>query len=139
MLFRSQAEETAAAMKQNIIFLENLNGTYAGEWQALRSDPGLTAVQGRSLGFIASDEVVVRVALPAAKSDPAFIGERVLFVPGRSLPAGRIRLATLYSWLFLVLSGLVLKLFGDRKSREAHLPFKGRAQREIRDQEASRT
>jgi cell division protein FtsB len=135
----AQAEKAAAAMHLNIEFLENLNGEYALEWQALRSDAGLTALQGRSLGFIASDEVVVRVALPAPKTNPASIGERVLFVPGRSLPMAGIRLAALYVWLFLVLSGLVLKLLDSRKSRGGLKPSETQSQREIRDQTASRT
>lgn len=135
----AQAQEAAAAMQKNIAFLENLHGEYALQWQALRSDPGLTAVQGRSLGFIASDEVVVRLALPVTKTDPAFIGERVLFEPGRSFSATEIRLASLYVWLFLVLAGLALKLYGPWKSWGGQRPVGPRAQREILDQEASRT
>lgn len=135
----AQAKETAAAMGQNINFLENLNEDYAMEWKALRNDAGLTAVQGRSLGIIASDEVVVRLALPTAKTGPAFIGERVVFVPGRSLTSTRIRLATLYVWLFLVLAGLVHKLSSSGKSRGSQSFSGKRVQREMRDQLASRS
>jgi cell division protein FtsB len=135
----AQAEEAVAAMHKNINSLEKLNAEYAMEWNALRSDAGLTAVQGRSLGFIASDEVVVRVALPAATITPAFIGERVLFMPGRSLSATSIRMATIFTWLFLLFSGLALKLFWSWRHPEVQGLRRNRFQREIRDQDASRT
>lgn len=135
----AQAEESAAAMHRNIDFLEKLNVEYALQWNALRNDASLTALQGRSLGFIANDEVVVRVALPAVATDPAFIGDRVLFVPGRSFPMSGIKLATLYVWLFLVLAGLFHRFFGPRSHRRGKDPRRIRFQREMRDQDASRT
>jgi len=135
----AQAKESAAAMHRNIDSLEKLNVEYAMEWNALRSDAGLTAVQGRSLGFIASDEVVVRIALPTANVSPAFIGERVLFTPVRSLPAVSIRLATIFVWLFLLFSGLAIKLFWSWKYPEEQGLRRLRFHREIRDQDASRT
>jgi len=135
----SQAEESAAAMHRNIDSLEKLNVEYAMEWNALRSDAGLTAVQGRSLGFIASDEVVVRVSLPVATVSPAFIGDRVLFMPGRSLPVASIRLATIFVWLLLLFSGLAIRLFWSWKYPEEQGRRRFRSHREIRDQDASRT
>jgi hypothetical protein len=135
----AQAKTSAAAMVENIAFLEKLNGEYALEWNALRNDAGLTAVQGRSLGFIATDEVVVRVALPAPKAEPASIGERVLFVPGRSIPAGTIRLAAMYVWLCVMLAGLGFRLFGTWKKSGMSAPGRNQPQRAIRVQEASRT
>jgi cell division protein FtsB len=139
LLITDQAKVSAAAMRENIELLEKLNADYALEWNALRNDAGLTAVQGRSLGFIASDEVVVRVALPSDASRPAFIGERVLFVPGRSLSSAGIRLASLYVWLFVILAGLVSRLSGGWKGREAPGSRRGWLQRAMRNQDASRT
>ncbi len=139
----AQAKETAVSMHENIDFLEKLNAEYSIEWNALRSDPGLTAVQGRSLGFIAGDEVVVRIALPVKYEAPVFIGERVLYVPSSSLPELGIKAGAFYFWLFILLAGLVRKLLCERKQhvqfRKEGSPGVMHAQREMRVQEASRT
>lgn len=139
LVVTARAEESVAAMQKNMEFLEKLNKGYASEWNALRSDASLTAVQGRSLGFIASDEVVVRVALPAPTTSPAFIGERVLFVPGPSMTIAGIRLASLFVWLGTLLAGLGFKLLGGWKSLVQRCLPGDRFQRKMRNQEASRT
>jgi cell division protein FtsB len=135
----AQANNTAAAMLRNIDMLEKLNTGYSLEWNALRSDPDLTAVQGRSLGFIADDEVVVRLALPVSIEPPEFIGERVLYEPAKSLTEPGIRVASAYIWLFIVLAGLVHKIYGYRKHQTCRPGRFMRPQREMRVQEASRT
>jgi len=135
----AQASKTATAMLENIDNLEKLNSEYSLEWTALRSDANLTAVQGRSLGFIASDEVVVRLALPLMDEPPVFIGERVLYEPAFSLRELVIRVVSLYTWICFLLAGFARKMFSYRK-RQGERPNRVlRPQREMRVQEASRT
>jgi len=135
----AKASETASAMLRNIDLLEKVNIEYSLEWNALRSDADLTAVQGRSLGFIANDEVAVRLTLPVRDEPPVFIGERVLYEPVHSLPEAGIRAASLYIWLFIVLASLARKLLSHQKSQGMQVRRILRPQREIRVQEASRT
>ena len=135
----TQARDISAAMLSNIVTLEKLNAEYSSEWNALRSDASLTAIEGRSLGYIASNEVVVRVSLPGNGESPEFIGERVLYKPGFYLPDDRIRVAALYTWLGVMIVGLARRLAGEKKTRGAQPHHILQAQREIRVQEASRT
>jgi cell division protein FtsB len=135
----AQAEHTAAAMLRNIDLLEKLNIEYSLEWNALRSDADLTAVQGRSLGFIADDEIVVRLAFPVTGESPVFIGERVLYEPADSMREPGIRAASLYIWLCTVLAGIARRLFGYRKQQDYRSDHILRSQRAMRVQEASRT
>lgn len=133
------AKEASSAMHRNLDFLEKLNADLALEWQALRNDSDITAIQGRSLGFIAKDEVVVRVALPSVKAGPPFIGERVVYTPGQFMPIDQIRLATMYTWLLLLAIGLGRKLFQGRKREWNQGSRRSTVHREIRVQDASRT
>ncbi|MDX9958901.1 MAG: septum formation initiator family protein [Spirochaetia bacterium] len=135
----AQARQAASAMLTNIDQLEKLNMEYSLEWNALRSDAELIAVQGRSLGFIANDEIVVRLVLPGTKESPVFTGDRVLYDPAKSLTEPGIRAASLYLWLCIVLAGLARRLFGHHRNQGYRTERILRSQREIRVQEASRT
>lgn len=75
------AQLSAGAMAENLASLEELNASYSLRWQALRADPDSIAVEGRSLGYIAQDEVALRLSIKAALSAPSGPGERIVYLP----------------------------------------------------------
>ncbi len=75
------AQLSAGAMADNLASLEELNASYSLRWQALRADPDSIAIEGRSLGYIAQDEVALRLSIEPALSAPSGPGERIVYLP----------------------------------------------------------
>lgn len=75
------ARLSTGAMAENLVYLEELNADYSLRWQALRADPDSIAIEGRSLGYIAQDEVALRLSIKPALSAPSGPGERIVYLP----------------------------------------------------------
>jgi hypothetical protein len=103
-------------MRENLGALIETNAMYARELEQLHNLPESTALEARSLGYIAEDEKVVR--LPAASSAlvPAPIpGTLVIYIKDPLLLDADIKRFSAFITVMAALSALVLKyLLADR-------------------------
>jgi cell division protein FtsB len=112
------AQDSIDSMRQNITVLTNLNNALHDEWQILRTDPEAVVLAGRSLGYLAHDEIAVRLNLANGPRQSANTGEQILHTPGMSLsPPHAMTIAT-GLWLFAALTGAVLRLGRGRLPRQ---------------------
>jgi hypothetical protein len=79
------ARASTLAMAENLASLEELNAAYSQRWQALRADPDSIALEGRSLGYLAQDEVALRLSLKPSPAVPSGPGERIVYLPRASM------------------------------------------------------
>jgi hypothetical protein len=113
-------------MKQNAAELSSLNARYSSEWESLRTEAEATVLEARSLGYLADDEVVVRLSVAAPEFVPPSAGKRLSYEPVSVLSEGRVKELAAVAALLTVIAGMALRLAKPR-------------QREILTQEASRT
>jgi len=107
-----ELERSAAAMRVNLAALEDLNDELGRRWNGLRSDPVTIALEGRSLGFLAADEVAIR--LPVEQGRELILpGEAIFHEQVPAVPEGSARLAGLASGLA---AGLVAALASRRRA-----------------------
>jgi len=125
-----QAQAAELSMQSNLKSLEALHESYATEWTGLKSVPEMTALEARSLGYIAGDEVVVRMPFPAAPHTPPSPGERISFEPHAPVSMSRIQELSAMAALATMIMALGARLVAGRSVRN---------QREILLHDASRT
>lgn len=125
-----QAQAAELSMQSNLRSLEALHESYATEWAGLESVPEMTALEARSLGYIAGDEVVVRMPFAAAPHVPPSPGERVSFEPHAPVSMSRIQELSAMAALVTMIMALGARLVAGRGVRN---------QREILLHDASRT
>lgn len=134
VLVARRANEMAATMRANIDELSERNERYAAELESLRAAPESTALEGRSLGYLAADEVAIRLDLVSEPAAPAEAGRMLEYAPAPTLEEPRIKDIAALAGVAALLAGLTL-----RAARSARPARKGVGQREILVQEASRT
>lgn len=125
-----QAQLTELSMRDNLRSLEALHESFATEWAALESVPEMTALEARSLGYIAGDEVVVRMPFAATPPSPPSPGNRISFEPHVPVSVSRIQELSAMAAMATMVVSLGVKLLSGRGARH---------QREILVHEASRT
>lgn len=125
-----QAQATERSMRSNLETLEALHDSFATEWEALKTVPEMTALEARSLGYIATDETVVRTPFAVAPLSPPSPGERIAFEPGPGVPVSTIRELSAMAALATMAAALGARLLKARGARN---------QREILLHDASRT
>lgn len=82
-----------SAMNENLRALEGMNRSFSAEWAALDDDPEAIALEARAIGYVAPDEVVVRLSLKPESPRPS-CGEIVRLAENPGMPdAGVKRLA----------------------------------------------
>ncbi len=79
------ARASTEAMSENLIYLEEMNAAYSQRWQALRADPASIALEGRSLGYLARNEVALRLSIKPSLAVPSGPGERIVYMPRESM------------------------------------------------------
>jgi len=127
-LRRAQAAELS--MLSNLKSLEALHDSFATEWTGLKSVPEMTALEARSLGYIAGDETVVRMPFAAVPHSPPSPGERISFEPQAPVSMSRIQELSAMAALATMIIALGARLVAGRNVRN---------QREILLHDASRT
>lgn len=125
-----EAQSSERSMRNNLETLVALHDSFATEWEALQTVPEMTALEARSLGYIAADETVVRTSLPAAAPTPPSPGKRIAFEPGAGVAVSRIQELSAIAALATMVAALGARLLKARGSRN---------QREILLHDASRT
>lgn len=125
-----QAQATELSMRSNLKALEALHDSFATEWEALKTVPEMTALEARSLGYIAADETVVRTPFAAVPPSPPSPGQRIAFEPGSGVPVSRIQELSAIAALATMVAALGARLLKARGARN---------QREILLHDASRT
>lgn len=109
------AQAAARAMKANIELLEGTNRSLNARWGGLRSDPVSIALEGRSLGYLAADEVVIRLPI-RAQTEPLNPGRCVFYEVPPTWTEKQARIAGLLSGL-IALSALALgRILARRKA-----------------------
>jgi len=130
LLVTMETQAASAIMKKNLIGLETLNTRYAQEWDLLRINPETTALEARSLGYLAENEVAIRLSLGNGPISPASAGFRVNFEPESLLSEKTIKYMAGFLTLIVAILGTAV--------RWKLLTIKGTRQREIRLHAASR-
>jgi len=125
-----QAQLTELSMRNNLKSLEALHESFATEWTALESVPEMTALEARSLGYIADNEVVVRMPFAATPPNPPSPGDRISFEPHVSVSVSRIQELSAMAAMATMIISLGARLMTARGTRH---------QREILVHDASRT
>ena len=98
-------------MERNLAVLSSLNETYTREWNALKTIPESTALEARSLGYVAEDEVVVRLSVTTVEPTPPSPGERLTYEREVVIPEARIKKISLIIALATAALGLLLRFF----------------------------
>ncbi len=137
VIVTKRAFDTAATMRRNIDDLARRNERYAAELEGLRNASEPTALEARSIGYLAADEVAVRLSLEPEPAVPAEAGRLLEYTGASALAEARIKDIAAMAGMVVLLAGLALR--AARSARSAR-SAQGRAgQREILVQEASRT
>lgn len=131
LIATGRAMESAGLMNSNIAILRTLNETYAGEWEALSSVAETTALEARSLGYLADDEVAIRLSVPRNPPVPASPGERIVYEARSVIDEAAVKEISAIVAFIALAAGMVLRVLRHEPS--------SRRQREILVQEASRT
>ena len=129
LIATEKANESVGQMRRNVSVLQSINTAYTVEWEAMSDLPESSALEARSLGYLAIDEVAIRLSVPNAEPRPASPGERLVYEPVALIDEGSIKEIAAGVALLALVAGMALRL---RKPAERH-------QREILVQEASRT
>lgn len=92
LLATQDALRQAEAMRSRVGELRTRYELLDAEWRSLRQDPERIAVEGRALGYLAGDEVALRVrpGRPAA-AEPRGPGEMVAFEAPEALGDGEAK------------------------------------------------
>lgn len=122
-------QAASAAMRENLLNLQSLNSAYASEWDILRTSPEATALEARSLGYLAENEVVIRLSIEGGPAVPPSAGSRISFEPESPLSEKSIKHIALFMSLLSAIMGLVVRL---------NLPLMKYHHREIRTHAAAR-
>lgn len=79
-------------MRANVDELRSRYERFEAEWRSLREDPARIAIEGRSLGYLAEDEVALRLRpRRSAAADPSGPGEAVSFEQPNALGDGEAK------------------------------------------------
>lgn len=104
------AYASAGRMGRNIAELQSINTAYTLEWEAMSALPESSALEARSLGYLAVDEVAIRLSVPSSEPSPASPGDRLVHEPVTVLDEASIRKIAAGLALLVLVSGMVLKL-----------------------------
>ena len=126
-----KAFDAAKRMNGNIATLSSLNEAYSAEWDALSNVAESTALEARSLGYLAGDEVVIRLSVPAGSPEPASPGERLVYEPEPTIDESTMKKIAVAVALAVFALGTIMRFFPANGAPRHH--------RDILVQEASRT
>ena len=118
-------------MQNNLDSLAMVHAGLAVQLESLQNQPEATAMEARSLGYLADDETAIR--LPAAPDDsvPPSPGMRLSYQADTIMTDASIKEVSSLAMLATVILGMVLKTTSLRGS--------GGRQRDILSHEASRS
>lgn len=125
-----KTQVAADEMRQNLLNLETLNSAYAKEWEVLRNIPETTALEARSLGYLAENEVVIRLSIGAGSTVPPSPGSRISFEPQSIISEQSVKYLSCLFALISVILDVAYRLYSS--------PANKYRQREIRAHAASR-
>lgn len=126
-----KTKDASHIMRENLNNLENLNATYANDWEILRTNPDAIVLEARSLGYIAGNEIAIRLSVSDEPAVPDSAGTRISFNSESLLAEKKIKDIALLVGLFSAIVVFALRL--------KKLPLKNKFYREIRTQAASRS
>lgn len=125
-----KTQVSSAVMRNNLVNLVALNSAYSKEWEILRTNPDSTALEARSLGYLAENEIAIRLFVVDVTAEPPSAGFRISFEPESLLAENSIKNITLLFSLFSAVLGFALHLNVHSIKKYGH--------REIRTHVASR-
>ena len=108
------------AMRENLVRLETLNAEAQARKDSALSDPESLALEARSLGYVGSGQVVVRLGFPEASLDPRDLGTLVPFATARGLSDADLKAISVAAALVAVFAGFLIRPVrrSPRRSRE---------------------
>lgn len=116
-----RAASSADAMRVNLGALTETNAKYARELERLHTLPETTALEARSLGYIADDEKVVRLPAAVTALVPApNPGNLVIYIKDPLLQDAGIKHFSAFITVMATLAALVLKFLVADKWRPDH-------------------
>jgi len=104
-------------MKRNLQLLGDLNEEYGARWDRLRTSAETVALEGRSMGYIGEDEVVVRLPSMPARTAPDAPGTRLGYAPPASLPESTAKSMAALLGLGVLAAGLARRAPFRRQDR----------------------
>lgn len=104
----SDLDARVSSMRENLSSLEALNAEARARKDSALSDPESLALEARSLGFVGSDQVVVRLGFPEGTTSPRDLGTLVPYVPPRGLEDSQLKAVSLASALCAAFVGLLM-------------------------------
>ncbi len=131
MLASKKALEVSLHMRQNLSELAAMNSLFTAEWEALKTSPEAIALEARSLGYLADDEIVVRLPDAIPPVAPPSAGRRLEYQSYAVLTESGAKAIAFIVALTTVILGLGRRLLRRREPSPIH--------RDIRTHEALRT
>ncbi|MDX9897603.1 MAG: hypothetical protein RBT62_01670 [Spirochaetia bacterium] len=131
ILASRKALEASMSMRENLSHLAAMNSSFSAEWEALKTSPEAIALEARSLGYLADDEIAVRLPDAALTIVPPNAGKRIEYEPQSILSEADAKGMALIIALMTAIAGLGMRLL--RRASPAIV------QRDIRTHEALRT
>jgi hypothetical protein len=125
-----ETQAVSATMRKNLTDLESLNSMYSREWDVLRTSAETTALESRSLGYLAENEVVIRLSIADEPVVPPTAGSRISFEPESLMIEKTIKHSALFITLFSIITGIAVRLNSVMMKKHSH--------REIRTHAAAR-
>lgn len=110
------AEKSAGAMAQAISVLSARNNELASQWEWLENDPDATALEARSLGYLADSETAVRIVAATPRPEIPVVGERLTYVPRVALDVQAITHIALAVAFSVMIAGMALLAYGKMKA-----------------------
>lgn len=110
MVATRETQAASAEMRKNLVNLVSLNSMYAKEWEVLRTNPDSTALEARSLGYLAGNEIAIRLSVDTTTVAPPTAGFRISFEPDSILAEKNIKNYALLVSLFSVVLGFAWHL-----------------------------
>lgn len=109
-----------AVMHENLLNLASLNSTYTKEWEILRTNKESTALEARSLGYLAENEVVIRLSIGDEPSLPPSAGSRLTFESESLMGEKNIKVFSLLIASFYALIGFTVSLKKHKLKNQHH-------------------
>ncbi len=120
MVATIKTQSASALLRNNLLNLEALNSRYAQEWDFLRTNPETTALEARSLGYLAENEVALRLSIGDVADPPPSAGSRISFESESLLTEKSIKHFALFLTIASAAAGFVFRLNAGSSRKQNH-------------------
>lgn len=120
MLASRKALEVSIHMRQNLHELADMNSLFTAQWEALKTSPEAIALEARSLGYLADDEIVVRIPDATSPVVPPSAGRRLEYESQAVLTESGAKALACIVALVTAILGLMIRLYRRRAPGHIH-------------------